>query len=61
VQPSQGRPRAKTPAERAEEFAAVQRQLKLDAATRREQADGKRAPAGLSRHSRPPARLRRTP
>jgi hypothetical protein len=57
--PSQGRPRPKSPAERAEEFAAVQRQLKQDAAARRAQMSGKRA-VGMSRHSRPSG-IRRTP
>jgi hypothetical protein len=60
VQPSQGRPKGKTPAERAEEFAAVQRQLKQEAAERRE-TGGKRTAVGLSRHARPATRPRRTP
>jgi len=59
--PPQKRPKAKSPAERAEEFAAVQRQLKLEAAERRGKPSGKPTAAGMSRHSRPPARLRRTP
>jgi hypothetical protein len=57
---SQGRTRPKSPAERAEEFAAVQRQLKQEAAERRAKTGTKRAAVGMSRHSRP-ARLRRTP
>jgi hypothetical protein len=61
MQPSQGRPRPKSPAERADEFAAVQRQLKADAAERRGKPGGKPTAAGMSRHARPPARLRRTP
>jgi hypothetical protein len=56
---SQGRTRPKSPAERAEEYAAVQRQLKEDAAARRAQSTGKRA-VGMSRHSRP-NKQRRTP
>jgi hypothetical protein len=38
------RPRAKTPAERAEEAADVQRRLKREAAERREAAAGKPRP-----------------
>lgn len=39
-----GRPKAKTPAERAGEAADVQRRLKREAAERREAATGKRPP-----------------
>lgn len=46
----QSRPRAKTPAERAEEAAEVQRRLKQEAADRREAAAGKPKPTG-SRHT----------
>lgn len=46
------RPKAKTPAERADEAADVQRRLKREAAERREAAAGK---------SRPAAGRRRTP
>jgi hypothetical protein len=56
---SQGRTRPRSPAERAEEYAAVQRQLKQEAAERRAKSTGKRA-VGMSRHSQPP-RQRRTP
>jgi hypothetical protein len=41
----EGRPRAKTPAERAEEAASVQRRLKREAAARREAAAAKQRPA----------------
>jgi hypothetical protein len=40
------RPRAKTPAERADEAADVQRRLKQEAAERRETAARKSKPAG---------------
>ena len=43
-----GRPRAKTPAERAEEAADVPRRLKREAAERREAAMGKRTPPARS-------------
>ena len=43
---SYGRPRAKTPAERAEEAADVQRRLKREAAERREAAAAKPRPSG---------------
>jgi hypothetical protein len=59
--PSQGRPRPKSPAERAEEFKAVQVQLKQEAAERRARTGGKRVAVGMSRHGRPAGRLRRTP
>ncbi len=42
----QSRPRAKTPAERAEEAADVQRRLKQEAAERREAAASKPKPTG---------------
>jgi hypothetical protein len=42
----QSRPRAKTPAERAEEAAGVQRRLKQEAADRREAAAAKPAATG---------------
>jgi hypothetical protein len=42
----EGRPRAKSPAERAEEAAGVQRRLKLEAAERRQAAAAKRRPSG---------------
>ena len=48
----QSRPRAKTPAERAEEAADVQRRLKQEAVERREIAAGKPRPTG----SRPAGR-----
>lgn len=50
----QGRPRAKTPAERAEEAADVQRRLKREAAERREAAAGKPKPTGTRNTSRRP-------
>ena len=43
--------KGKTPAERAEEFAATQRQLKREAASRRALAE--RLPAGETRRSAP--------
>jgi hypothetical protein len=56
----QRRPRAKTPAERAEEAAEVQRRLKQEAAERREAAAGKPSHSGSSGHARASGR-RRTP
>jgi hypothetical protein len=60
------RPRAKTPAERAEEAADVQRRLKRDAAERREAAARKSRPTGGRHAGSPPgqgrtAGRRRTP
>jgi hypothetical protein len=50
----QSRPRAKTPAERAEEAAGVQRRLKQEAADRREAAAGKPKPTGSRQAGRRP-------
>jgi hypothetical protein len=60
------RPRGKTPAERAEEAADVQRRLKREAAERREAAARKSTPSERSHVSSPPghrwtAARRRTP
>jgi hypothetical protein len=60
-----GRPKQKTPAERSDEYTALQRQMKQDAAERREQA----AKAGAKPAPRPtqtgsssrPAKRSRTP
>jgi hypothetical protein len=66
-QPSSGaRPRPRTPAERAEEFTAVQRRLKAEAAERRKQSESdgsKRRPTGLSQQTGLSGRAaaRRTP
>jgi hypothetical protein len=62
----EGRPRAKTPAERAEEAAEVQRRLKREAAERREASAGKQGSAGRRDAGSLPARKtaaarRRTP
>jgi hypothetical protein len=68
--PSQGsssgnpRPRATSPAERAEESAAVQRRLKQQAAERRVLASAsgnKRVPTGLSQRAGQQGRRRQTP
>jgi hypothetical protein len=60
------RPRAKTPAERADEAADVQRRLKREAAERREAAARKSAPTGGRQVGSSPGRAqaagrRRTP
>jgi hypothetical protein len=52
---SQPRPKAASPAERSEEFAAHQRQLKAEAAERRQQATRKPTAAGRGRASQRPA------
>jgi hypothetical protein len=54
------RPKSKTPAERADEFAAIQRRLKQEAAERRQFAAGAGS-KGPSRSSRRPTAPRRTP
>ena len=55
-----GRPRAKSPADRADEAAAVQRRLKQEAADRRHAAAAKPRPTGFAAHGRAAGR-RRTP
>jgi hypothetical protein len=57
-----GRPKPRTPAERADEFSAVQQRLKQEAAARRKASaagPAKRHATGLSQQSRPSGR--RTP
>jgi hypothetical protein len=51
----QKRPRAKTPVERAEEAADVQRRLKREAAERREAAANKSTPTARRHESSAPA------
>jgi hypothetical protein len=52
--PSRPRPKSKTPSERADELAAVQRQLKHQAAERRQLSEkgGKRPAVALSSQAR---------
>lgn len=62
--PSRPKPKSKTPSERAEELAAVQRQLKQQAAERRQLSEkgGKRPAIALSSQARGRSSgLRRTP
>jgi hypothetical protein len=70
MRPPQGptarpKPKSKTPSERAEELAAVQRQLKQQAAERRQASEkkgGKRPAVALSSQARGRASgIRRTP
>jgi hypothetical protein len=60
--PPRAKPKSKSPSERAEELAAVQRQLKAQAAERRlasEKKGGKRPAVALSSQAR--GGIRRTP
>lgn len=54
----EGRPRAKTPAERADEAAEVQRRLKLEAAERRDASAAKQRSTGRADAGPGPGRRR---